>query len=541
MKHSKKLMSLALAMLMTSGLGGCNRRNQGGEGILRIFITNAGYKTEWLNSMIEGFKNADWVKEKYPNLEVRKPEQSNNQEFVQNKFDGGEKANNFDLLFGMNLFDKVTDGNFLDLTDTLYNTDIPDEIGGKYKDRMYQSYLDAFTFSTVTQDERNGRFFMAPWAGGNISFLYNAEFLSNLGKEVPVTTDEFFECCQAYTNANWKGSTTSTTTFALSKGGTSEDYINKMFYIWWAQYEGVQGYDNFWNGIDDGAISVDIFKQKGRLEALKVYENLLKPSNNFISPNAFKNDFMFNQRGFKGGESLFYTCGDWYPSEMSAVNGKGGKNYQALMMRAPVISAIKDQTETIADDAELAALIRAIDAGSTSLTGTGYDVSQDDYDIVLEARGVVNSFGSGHCAVIPTYAAGKDVAVDFLRYMATTDGLDRYMEATMGASLPFTYDVETKNPTLFNSDKIDALHRDRLRYMNSQLIKPQTLKSTTSFVLCVYGYVNEFEPGLSRDYWGTFTSKTNSLTAQKYYDQTITYYNTGDNWSSAVSRAGLNM
>ena len=542
MKLSKKLLYVSTLALAAASLASCGSKNEGGEEVLRIFLTNAGYKTEWLNPMIEEFKKADWVKEKYPNLKVTKPEISNNQEYAQNKFEGGEKANKFDLLFGMNLFDKVSNDYFLDLTDVLYNAEVPDEDGGKYIDRMYASYVDSCRYTGTTDDPRNGKFFVAPWAGGNISFLYNTEFIKTLSAtngQVPVTTDEFLACCQEYTTKNYKG--TSTTTYALSKGGTSEDYINKMFYIWWAQYQGLEGYENFWNGVDDGAISKDIFKQKGRLEALNIYKNLLDSDKNYISPNAFQNDFKINQRAFKGGESLFYTCGDWYPSEMSNINGLDGKNYQALLMRAPIISAIKDRCDTIADDAELAALVRAIDAESSALSGEGYDVNQEDYDMVKEARRVVWSFGSGHTAVVPTYAPGKNVAVDFLRFMATSKGQEVYMEYTMGASLPFQYDLKTKNPTLYNSDKIDPLHKDRLNYMNSKFLEPYTLKSTSIYPLCVYGYVNEFEPNTSRNYWGTFSAIGSTADPQQIYDKTIEYYNTGSNWNDAVRRAGLNM
>lgn len=542
MKLSKKLLCASTIVLAATALASCGKKNEGGEQVLRIFLTNAGYKTDWLAPMIEEFKNADWVKAKYPNLEVTKPEISNNQEYVQNKFDGGEKANKFDLLFGMNLFDKVSNDYFLDLTDVLYNAEVPDADGGKYVDRMYTSYVDSCKYMGTTDDPRNGKFFLAPWAGGNISFLYNSEFIKTLSAtngQAPVTTDEFLACCQEYTDKNYQGA--GTTTFAISKGGTSEDYINKMFYIWWAQYQGLEGYENFWNGIDDGAISKDIFKQKGRLESLKVFESLLDSKKNYISPNAFQNDFKINQRAFKGGESLFYTCGDWYPSEMSNISGAGGKNYQAMLMRAPILSSITELCDTISDDAELAALVRAIDAEDSSLTGTGYDVSQEDFDKVLEARRVVWSFGSGHTAVIPTYAPGKNVAVDFLRFMATGKGQEVYMEYTLGASLPFKYDLKTKNPTLYNSDKIDPLHRERLNYMNSSFIEPYTLKSVTIYPLCTYGYVNEFEPNTSKNYWGTFSAIGNTVTPQAMYDATIAYYDTGTNWEDAVKRAGLNM
>ncbi len=539
MKKAKKLLLLSvLSVSCAAALTGCNRGSGGGDQVLRIFCTDAGYKTDWLQPMIDAFKEQDWVKEKYPNLEVKKPETSKNQNYVQDIIAAGRKANRFDLMFGMNLFTNVSDGEFLDLTDCLYNQEIPDSKGGLYKDRMFDSYLDSFQYHTNTEDSKNGHFFLAPWAGGNVSFLYNPELLQSINGKVPNTTDEFLALCEAYTTKNYKGDNTQT--YAFLKGN-DEDYINKLFSVWWAQYQGLEGYDNFYSGIDDGAISKDIFKQKGRLESLKVFENFLDDSKHYVSPASYQNGFLVNQRAFKGGASLFYACGDWYPSEMANIHGLGGKDYEAKMMRMPVISAITKMTDTIEDDAELSALITAIDNENTSLVGEGYDVNQDDYDKVKEARGVVTSFGAGHTSIVPVAAPGKDVAVDFLRFMATIKGQETYMENTLGASLPFKYDVAKENPTLFNSDKIDPMHKDRLQYMNSSFLSPYTLKSVTSYSLVVYGYVSEFETStLSIDYFSVFSSDKEHPSAQDYYDKTIAYW-TDERWVAAVDRAGLNM
>ena len=213
----------------------------------------------------------------------------------------------------------------------------------------------------------------------------------------------------------------------------------------------------------------------------------------------------------------------------------------------PIISAIIEQTSTIADDAELSAVIKAVDAENSSLTGEGYEVSQEDYDIIKEARSVVWSFGSGHTAVIPKYALGKNVAVDFLKFMATDKGLETYMRGTMGASLPFTYDLKTKNPTLYNSSEINALHKERLDYMNSDFIKPYTLRLSTSYPLASFGWVTEWASKYSHNYFDYFSNSNyrggSFNTPQMYYDGTIQHYD-ADNakeWNDAVDRAGLNI
>ena len=40
---------------------------------LEIYIQELGYGIQWLNDEIELFKQQDWVKEKYPNLNIPEP------------------------------------------------------------------------------------------------------------------------------------------------------------------------------------------------------------------------------------------------------------------------------------------------------------------------------------------------------------------------------------------------------------------------------------------------------------------------------------
>lgn len=74
----RKAISAALAV--TVGLSVCACGGGGGENsgkgehdesqTLRIFTTNAGYGTAWLDALIAAFQEEDWVKEKYPNLYI---------------------------------------------------------------------------------------------------------------------------------------------------------------------------------------------------------------------------------------------------------------------------------------------------------------------------------------------------------------------------------------------------------------------------------------------------------------------------------------
>ena len=98
----KKIASFALAAtlgLSVAAFGGCKPKVPDTEETLEVSCMNAGYGTEWCESLLKMFQEQDWVKEKYPKLNV--VYSSNDiQNFAESKLNSGRKANTVDLLFG---------------------------------------------------------------------------------------------------------------------------------------------------------------------------------------------------------------------------------------------------------------------------------------------------------------------------------------------------------------------------------------------------------------------------------------------------------
>ena len=273
-----------------------------------------------------------------------------------------------------------------------------------------------------------------------------------------------------------------------------------MFPIWWAQYEGADGYYNFWNGIvkdgDQEIVSMKIFEQKGRLEALKMFEILLDYETGYITPIGYGKEYMTVQTMFLQGSGLFYVCGDWFDKEMLSMRNdiiqKEGKAYTIKQMRTPIISSIVNKltyrtasNERMSDEM-LSELVKAIDEGKTSFEG----VSARDFEYVKAAREVVHSIGPGHQSVVPDYAKESAMAKDFLLFMASDKGNEIYIKATQGASLPFRYDVKEKSPELWSS--LSALQKDRISYFNDKNLTVNTLAYGENSPLSRYGGVREF-------------------------------------------------
>ena len=533
-KFTRNLILGTALLLSATSLSGCGSTDD--PNTLEIYIVNAGYRYEWAHSIRDLFLEQDWVKEKYPDLKIT-IYQNDDQGYADTLLRAGQSSNRFDLLIALNLIGYAGTDDILDLTDCVYNTYIPGTTT-KFIDVSFQSYLDSFAYVPKGGSAKNARYYFAPWAGGMNGIIYNASFFEDYDYEVPNTTDELIAIADDFHAKTYKGNDSDTDQFVFIQG-KDESYFDQLFDIWWAQYQGIQGYFDYFNGVDDGSLSRNIFKQQGRLKSLEVMHELVGNNNHYVSPKTSYQNFMSNQRAFLKGDALFNVNGDWFVSEMKSIRediieNRPDLNYSFKMMKTPVLSDVIELCDSIDSDAELSALIDAIDNESTALTGTGYEVTRDDFEKIKEARGVVSSLGTNHTIAIPSYALAKDPAVDFVRFMATEEAQDAYIRATNGASLPFKYNLTESNPDLFN--EIDPLHQDRISYLNSTYLEPFTLPSRFNFPLLRYGGVDAFYLPSGYDFFSKM--KDDNKLPQTYYDETIEHY-TQQVFEEACRKAGL--
>ena len=128
---------------------------------------------------------------------------------------------------------------------------------------------------------------------------------------------------------------------------------------------------------------------------------------------------------------------------------------------------------------------------------------------------------------------GKNVAVDFLRFMATDVAQEAYLEETKGNSLPFTYNVKEKNPVLYNS--ISSIHQSRLDYFYNGLYETYTLPYESAFPLYNYGGLTPF---VNMNLYTTLSSSSNQDTPEDFMEDTIKEWNE-DKWTRALKAAGI--
>lgn len=544
----KKIISAILAALTAATCVTAASCNKGGKSdtdqTLEIFVVNAGYGVQWAQDIADLFAEQSWVKEKYPELKIEVKE-NDQKSYVQSQLSAGSKLNTYDLMFGCYLNDQAGSPNIIDLTESVYNQKVPGE-DVLYKDKLYESALEGLAYYDPNKADAEAEYWYTPWQGGIHGLTYSEELLAEFGFDhEPYTTDELYEMCVAIKKAHKKIDGADSEVYPFIQSSEADYWSMYIFHTWWAQYEGIEGYNNFFNGIDEaGIISTGIFDQKGRLETLKVFEKLLKSDGNpnsetanFVHPQSFNVKFMVAQSSYLQGHAVFHVNGEWFDNEMKEMKAdiikNGGKDY-TIKMCNPIVSAIKDKCTTIEDDAELRALIKAIDAGSPELKGDGYDVNKADYDRVLEARFLAYGGTGSVLGIIPSYAKGKEPAIDYLRFMATDEAIEAYIKATYGSKIEFKYNIKEKNPELYNS--LTPMHKKIIDNENSPLTEFRTLRFYKSFPLVAYGDVKPF---VDEKYYEKFSAVGNTKTPQNFFDETKNYWNSGTAWQSALGRAGL--
>ena len=505
------------------------------ESTLEVYVYEAGYGTQWCKDLLNLFKEQDWVKQKYPNLYIPAPVTNDVSNFAETKLNGGKKGNTFDIMFAVNLdYNIGVDGDFLDLTDVVYNSQVPEE-NILWKEKSLESYNETNTYIDTT-NLSSRRQYLTSWAGGMDSILYNETLLNKFNVKVPNTTDELLAICETVKANTDKSKYADSYSFISYSGGT---YIENLFEVWWAQYEGVQGFKNFWNGIDGNSYSADIFKQQGRLYGLEVLEDILDADKAYVNRDALTLEFMQAQTLFLQGHGLFHCNGDWFENEMSDISNQikeeEGKIDTFKTMRVPIVSKLGVKLGIT--DQQLSAIVDYVDGATASepafSSTTGY-TKNEVIDAVREARTVVHSIGTYHEAGIPKYADAKEVAIDFLRFMATDKALECYINATKGASLPFKYNLKEKNMALYNS--LGTLQQSRHDYFDTDAYEVYTLPTKRGFPLYRYGGVRPF---LKEDYFTQFFAANKTYTAQRFYDETVAAW-TEVKWTKALNDSGLN-
>ena len=415
-------------MLMTIMLTGCAGESTGskgnGKGTLQITAVELGYGVDWLEALIDEFEKETGYTVEFQSkvgslgtsaLTTELESLVSKSDLIFNKFGNFAKYAHEGKVVGAD--GETYDCILADVTE-VWNAAVDEGSDTTIAEKIDAEYEEYYNM--------DGKYYGMPWAGGVLGIVRNLDVWNSLGltdEDVPLTTDAMFSLCDDIKEK--------VAPFIFSK---NQNYYEGFVPIWMAQYEGVQNYKHFLNGVDpDGTVSEYIYTYDGALESMKILEKLLNQENGYHSDMSTL-DFNLMQGQFLSGAALFCVNGSWLEREMKQNYAEADIDY----IRTPVISSIINKLDTVKDDAKLTEVIRyvdAIDAGET--VEKPADVSDEDIQIVTEARHYSYvSGGMDHQVVIPAYSKNVEIAKEFLKFMYSDKGLNIYYKIMNGNMLP---------------------------------------------------------------------------------------------------------
>lgn len=595
------LLTICISFTAFAGTGCRGAAGSNDPNTLEIYCYVQGFGTQWLEGVIDLFEETEWVKQKYPNLKVVLESDSISSQASNRLYN--QRNNYTDLFFGSYKIDKIDPSYLTNLTETVYATEVPDNskadgsgtgqiiydlLPEAAHNALYE--LDEEVYPQMNIDGRTyesyyGLKYVNIWYG----WMYNKDlfdaFKTARGWELPVTTEEFYAICEdilvnGYDVTVQKTDHHYTTPIMLS--GINGGYAANGFPVYWVQYEGIEQYENFYNGqyVVDGqqpVYSEKVLEQKGRLRSLETIEEIWSK---YTYDKASETDYLDAQTKFLMGQGLFHWNGDYFTSEMALTRKAAraaGTDFRIETFATPVLSQLVeklsfyneslratpecdyesfkgainqktpykelDQAKQTYYDTVLAGMIREVDAGKTFETATksyhdgAVEITQKDWDIVYNARQVKGARTvPTQAAVIPESTPAKDLAVDFLRFMYTPEAIEEFSNASGGVSFPVKY-YENLSDTDFEAKvaKLEPEAQTKFEWMFRK--GAINLPANTQFSFGKVGLENL--KGYRGNMNQTFISKaSNRATAMSIFKQDVDYWK-GEQFTILLEELGL--
>lgn len=479
---SALIMSALLAFASLSACGGQNSSEQS-EAKLKIAFFDGGYGDDW---MLELKRAYEYINK---GAEITAVPIYDKENFA-SQISGGTSS--YDMYFTVghpyaythtkiSAYGKEFDGYFADITD-VYNY-VPEGETLAVKDKLNDDY-EAFA-------NDGGKYNFISWAIGTQGITYHENYFTGNGWSVPLTTDSLIELAEDIKAADLKikvdGAYKTVYPFIYC---AEDEYWSYMMPIWFAQYEGKSGWDDYWNCIDGNGnqYTTEINSYTGMLRAFEVLSDIMLDEKGYNHYLAKSKSFDIMQSIYLDGQSVMMVNGDWMTNELKE------NNYDLTdvrLMKTPVISAIVEKLELYEDgtaaysslsaekrkyyDDKLCAIIKDVDGGKSSSELCG----NADFARISEARGMNASNGNLHFAGITAYSKNKDTAKDFLKFMYSDEGIRIYAKNTTGCGLPVKHDYASDAEL---SDSIDGFVKSAMEIYNDSTVIFQSQRKNPAFI-----------------------------------------------------------
>ncbi len=461
-KNGKRMASIAAVLALTTGMlagcGGQDRAVEGsadnsgqgqpaGGGTISVHYSAGGFGDEWMDAMSQDYKSLTGVTVKWV------PSYSTGE--IQSLLNSEQEYN--DIVMPLLNMYQAQDAHMLEDLTSVYDA-VCDGESRAIKDKMNQTLYE---YSLAPDGKR----YIMYGSNSVSAFCYNANTLDEafgVGNwELPRTTDEMLAMSKDLVSKGY---------YAFSACSGINYYWDYLGVVWWAQYEGLEAYNNFYKGMYRNEATgqweqgPEINDAAGRKVALDTLSEFMSLKNGYMHPYAKYMNFEEAQAAFLGNgyrddtqKVAFMVNGDWLENEMFSWLISNPQDIG--MMRAPVVSALARKLSTVQTEEKLAAVVAAVDEGASSFEG----VSAEDFAAVREARLMGYTATPNYPIGIPSYRPEeqKQLAKDFLVYLCSERAQKIYANKLQGLTMPYGYEVDdTVAASDFIRSKLEAFGTD---------------------------------------------------------------------------------
>lgn len=431
----KKIFILPLMVLsLGCTLASCGNNTRASDE-LRICVYDGGYGTEWLNQMAKDYEAKTGIKV-IPEVDST---------ILDRIEDQLENVSDYDIYMSHDInWQNYAARGLLANLDDLYSRKVDGFENTTFKDRVIDGALE---YSKTAGEDETEHFYKVCYTQGAGGFIYNVDMFKDNGWEVPETYDELVALCNTINEAKIQidGTRNTVKPFAWS-GADRQYYWDYIVYEWWIQLAGDAKIETF-----KQFSSAEVYNPDGNfkefIQAYEMWYNLIAIAPENSTTDSYSQKLVSAQAQFANGEVAMIPYAQWAKKEIQNAVGHA-LDFDIAMMQTP----------------------KAV-AGA------------QDYNYLV---------GFGDSMIIPENTPNKEIAKDFILYMATAEACKTFIEKSEGAFLAFDYSDIDLSSIEVNDTYIKSVH--------DKLTKSKGFNLASKSEIAIWN-VNTFMPWIENQYF----------------------------------------